>query len=25
VFLEFAANAAWHTEPWNFTVGSNLS
>ena len=25
VFLEFAANAAWHTEPWSFTVGGNLS
>ena len=25
VFLEFSAAAAWHTEPWNFTVGSNLS
>lgn len=25
IFLEFAANAAWHTEPWSFTVGGNLS
>jgi len=25
VFLDFAANARWHTEPWNFTVGDNLS
>ena len=25
VFLDFAANAKWHTDLWNFTVGENLS
>jgi hypothetical protein len=25
VFLDFAASQKWHTEPFNFTVGDNLS
>jgi hypothetical protein len=25
VFLDFAATARWHAEPFNFTVGENLS
>jgi hypothetical protein len=25
VFLDFAASAKWHTEPWSFTVGDNVS
>lgn len=25
VFLDFAASQKWHTEPFNFTVGENLS
>jgi hypothetical protein len=25
VYLDFAPNARWHSEPWNFTVGENLS
>ena len=25
IFLDFAVNAQWHTEPFNFTVGENLT